>query len=125
MKKPVARAKLPIIDGIMMPHDFDKPALGSAATSQTSASQTTNTIPSPPPLPDTNWHVAIDRKTVGPLDLSQLQQLASNHQISPGSLAWIDGMKEWQSIESIKALEGLFDDADSSASTPPKLPDNK
>jgi len=108
-----------------MAHDFDKPALGSAATSQTSASQTINTIPSPPPLPDTNWHVAIDRKTVGPLDLSQLQQLASNRQISPGSLAWIDGMNERQSIESIKALEGLFDDANSSASTPPKLPDNK
>ena len=73
----------------------------------------------PPPLPDTNWHVAIDRQTKGPYDLSELQQLAINKQISPGTLAWIDGMKQWKSIENIEALNGLFDADDS---TPPALP---
>ena len=73
----------------------------------------------PPPLPDTNWHVAIDRKSMGPYDLSTLQELASSRQITPGTLAWIDGMATWQAIESIEALTGLFDDE---ASTPPQLP---
>ena len=98
-----------------MAHDMDKPTLASPTAS-------THALPTPPPLPDTNWHVAIDRKSVGPLDLSALQQLASKHQISPGTLAWIDGMKKWESIEHIKALDGLFDD-DTGTSTPPKLPD--
>ncbi len=86
------------------------------------SNQTTpaSALPAPPPLPDTNWHVAIDRKTMGPYDLSQLQQLASSRQISPGSLAWIDGMTAWESIEKISALEGLFEDKE--AVTPPPLP---
>lgn len=77
------------------------------------------TLPAPPPLPDTNWHVAIDRQSMGPYDLTKLQQLASNRQISPGTLAWIDGMSSWQSIEKIEALNGLFVDDES---TPPALP---
>ena len=102
-----------------MANEMDKPSLTSPTVSPTTS------LPAPPPLPDTNWHVAIDRKTVGPLDLSQLQQLASNRQISQGTLAWIDGMKEWQSIETIKALDGLFEDAGSSTATPPKLPEKQ
>jgi len=93
-----------------MAHDMDKPQLEHA----------TSHLPAPPPpLPDTNWHVAIDRKTMGPYDLSTLQQLASSHQITPGTLAWIDGMEKWESIESIKALDGLFNEE---VETPPKLP---
>lgn len=74
----------------------------------------------PPPLPDTNWHVAIDRKSMGPYDLSTLQELASARQITPGTLAWIDGMSSWEAIENIDSLTGLFDEDDSN-STPPRL----
>ena len=81
----------------------------------------TNTLATPPPLPDTNWHVAIDGKTMGPYNLSQLQQFATNRQVSPGSLAWIDGMKNWESIEKITALDGLFDNDE--PTTPPPLPE--
>jgi len=56
---------------------------------------------------------------MGPYDLTTLQQLASNHQITPGTLAWIDGMSAWESIENIQALNGLFDEENS---TPPPLP---
>jgi len=72
----------------------------------------------PPPLPDTNWHVAIDRKSMGPYDLTTLQELANARQISPGTLAWIDGMSSWEAIESIEALNGLFEDDDA---IPPRL----
>ena len=73
----------------------------------------------PPPLPDTNWYVAIDRKSMGPYDLSTLQELASTRQITPGTLAWIDGMSAWEAIENIEALTGLFEDDEA---TPPRLP---
>ena len=73
----------------------------------------------PPPLPDTNWHVAIDRKSMGPYDLSTLQELASTRQITPGTLAWIDGMSSWKAIEDIEPLTGLFEDEEG---TPPPLP---
>ncbi len=78
--------------------------------------------PAPPPLPDTNWHVAIDRKAAGPFDLTELQQLAINKQISPGTLAWIDGMEKWKSIESITALDGLFEE---DTPEPPAIPKTK
>ena len=85
-----------------------------------STNQATNVIPStPPPLPDTNWYVAIDRKSMGPYDLTTLQQLASNRQITLGTLAWIDGMEAWESIENIESLNGLFDD---DIPVPPSLP---
>lgn len=74
----------------------------------------------PPPLPDTNWHVAIDRKAMGPYDLTELQQLASSRQISPASLAWIDGMDNWEAIEKIEALNGLFEEEEQ-----PPLPKGK
>lgn len=96
-----------------MAHDMNTPQI---------IDQTSNALPAPPPLPDTNWHVAIDRKTMGPYNLSELQQLASSKQISPGTLAWIDGMASWESIENIESLNGLFED---DASIPPKLPKNK
>ena len=72
----------------------------------------------PPPLPDTNWHVAIDRKSMGPYDLNTLQELANARQITPGTLAWIDGMKSWEAIENIESLNGLFEDDDTQ---PPSL----
>jgi len=74
----------------------------------------------PPPLPDTNWHVAIDRKSMGPYNLNTLQELANSRQITPGTLAWIDGMSTWEAIDNIKSLTGLFDDDDA---IPPRLPD--
>jgi len=75
----------------------------------------------PPPLPDTNWHVAIDRQSMGPYDLSTLQELAINRQISPATLAWIDGMATWEAIENIDSLNGLFAEDDS---IPPRLPNS-
>ena len=86
---------------------------------QDSMTSTPAAAPAPPPLPDTNWHVAIDRQTKGPYDLNTLQELANSHQITPGTLAWIDGMEGWESIESIDALKGLFDDDEA---IPPQLP---
>ena len=75
--------------------------------------------PTPPPLPDTNWHVAIDRQSMGPYDLNTLQELANSRQITPGTLAWIDGMESWEAIQNIESLNGLFEDDDSQ---PPRLP---
>ena len=95
-------------------------AMANKMANELPQSTQTTTLPAPPPLPDTNWHVAIDGKTMGPYNLSQLQQLASSKQISLGSLAWIDGMEAWQSIEKITALEGLFEEEE--AATPPPLP---
>ncbi len=78
-------------------------------------------VSTPPPLPDTNWHVAIDRQSMGPYDLNTLQELANSRQITPGTLAWIDGMASWQAIQDIESLNGLFEDDDAQ---PPRLPNS-
>ena len=101
----------------------NKMALDMAQPQNTVAATTPAALPvAPPPLPDTNWHVAIDRKSMGPYDLNTLEQLASSHQITPGTLAWIDGMEKWEAIEKIESLNGLFDE---DSSTPPALPDSQ
>ena len=89
-------------------------------TPHANSQETSTSLPKPPPIPDTNWHVVIDRQQRGPYDLNQLRELVEKRQITPGTLAWIDGMKTWESIESIKALEGLFDTEE--VVLPPPLP---
>jgi len=95
-----------------MANDMTSPAF---QTSQDAAP-----VQAPPPLPDTNWHVSIDRESKGPYNLSELEQLASSKQISQGTLAWIDGMKTWESIENIEALNGLFE---TDTASPPPIPE--
>jgi len=99
----------------------NKMALDMAQPQNPVAAITTAPV-APPPLPDTNWHVAIDRKSMGPYDLNALEQLASSHQITPGTLAWIDGMENWEAIEKIESLNGLFNE---DSSTPPALPNSQ
>jgi len=77
-----------------MTHEMASPALSSPPPIVSPPAPV-----APPPLPDTNWHVAIDRQTKGPYTLNTLQELANTRQITPGTLAWIDGMDNWEAID--------------------------
>lgn len=71
----------------------------------------------PPPLPDTNWHVAQGQTSSGPHNLQQLQQMVRSGTLTPATLVWQTGMANWQAASEITALASLF-----AAQTPPPLP---
>jgi membrane protease subunit (stomatin/prohibitin family) len=73
--------------------------------------------PTPPPLPDTNWHVANGQTTSGPHPMQQLQQMVQAGALTTETLVWQTGMVSWQAAGTISALSGLF-----AGQTPPPLP---
>ncbi|MBO0613970.1 MAG: hypothetical protein RL122_2168 [Pseudomonadota bacterium] len=75
------------------------------------------TAATPPPLPDTNWHVAIGQESRGPLGLAQLQQMVQNGQMTAATLVWQAGMANWQAAGETAALSGLF-----ATQAPPPIP---
>lgn len=65
------------------------------------------------------YYVAIENKTIGPLNEGDLSQLISQKKVNKDTLAWMPGMVSWNSIENIPAILKIV------ALTPPPLPKNK
>ncbi len=77
----------------------------------------------PPPLPGDNWHIAIDDQITGPYKLQELNNLINDKKLTEKSLAWKQGMQDWQAAGEIKTLKKLLDKSQKTAeSTPPELP---
>ena len=71
----------------------------------------------PPPLPDSNWHVALAQQSSGPHSMPQLQQMARSGQLKPDTLVWQPGMANWQKA-SETSLNSLF----AGQTPPPRSP---
>lgn len=62
----------------------------------------------PPPIPTVAYHVAINGQAAGPFDMSVLQQMASNGQLTASTLVWKSGMAQWAAAGSVAELQTLF-----------------
>ena len=62
----------------------------------------------PPPLPTTAYHIAVNGKTSGPFDRNTLTQMALSGQLLSSSLVWKPGMTEWTKADSVDELKDLF-----------------
>ena len=71
----------------------------------------------PPPIPDTSWHVAMGQEAKGPLTMQQLQQMVQTGQLTATTLVWQAGMANWQAAGEVTALQGLLP-----SQTPPPIP---
>lgn len=70
----------------------------------------------PPPIPGTNFFVAIGGQQQGPLGMEQLKQYVSQNQINRDTLVWKQGMPAWTKAGEVVELSQLF------SSMPPPLP---
>jgi hypothetical protein len=66
----------------------------------------------PPPLPETAYHVAVDGKAVGPLNIADLSELVREGRLAPDTLVWTKGMESWAEAQTVGALKTLFHDED-------------
>ena len=62
----------------------------------------------PPALPSFNYHVAVDGSAVGPLSYDEMVDLISQGKMSPDSLVWKKGMKDWTKARDVDELSVLF-----------------
>lgn len=70
----------------------------------------------PPPVPQTAWHVSFNGQSAGPFNSAQLQELVRNGQLTPTTHVWKAGMAGWELAGKLPELAPCF------ASTPPPPP---
>lgn len=73
----------------------------------------------PPPIPMTTYHVAVNGQAAGPFDIDTLTQMVATGQITSDSLVWKNGMTQWEKAEMVDELKTLFTTA-----IPPIPPQN-
>ena len=73
---------------------------------------------SPPPLPISNYFIALNGQQSGPFSLEQLKQLLQSGQFSSNHHVWKEGMSQWDLVSNVLELSSLFN------SMPPPPPTN-
>lgn len=73
--------------------------------SGTMPAQSTTT---PPPIPNTLYHVAINGQAAGPFDKNILRQMVTSGQFTPDSLIWKNGMAQWAKANTVEEIKQLF-----------------
>ncbi|HEX5067354.1 MAG TPA: SPFH domain-containing protein [Myxococcota bacterium] len=69
----------------------------------------------PPPAPAV-WHIAEGGRSVGPLSVEDIARAAAQGRVTPDTLVWSAGLRDWTPARAVPALASLF------AATPPPLP---
>ena len=62
----------------------------------------------PPPIPTTAYHVAVNGQATGPFDVAVLAQMTSSGQFTADSLVWKSGMTQWKKAGEVDELKSLF-----------------
>lgn len=62
----------------------------------------------PPPVPTSLYHVAVNGQATGPFDIATLTQMAVSGQFLASDLVWKSGMSNWAQADSIDELKNLF-----------------
>lgn len=71
----------------------------------------------PPPPPGSAIFVLVNNKQEGPFNVEQLKSFIQNGQITKETLAWKEGMAQWDKAENLPQINQLF-----GTSTPPPPP---
>ena len=65
-------------------------------------------VVSPPPIPTTDYHIAVNGQASGPYDRNTLTQMSLSEQFLSSTLVWKPGMAEWMRADTVDDLKGLF-----------------
>jgi len=68
------------------------------------------------------YFFAIDDQSVGPFDEGEIKQRITAHVITRDTLAWCEGMHDWQPVRTIPELLEAFGSEGNVAARPPPLP---
>lgn len=85
---------------------------------QTAAMQGGCPPPMPGAQPSVSFHVAINGQQYGPYDMTALQQMVANGQLTPQTMVWANGMPGWTPASQVPTLAVLFQPAPGSMPPP-------
>lgn len=96
--------------------------IGIGGVVGTMAAQTINANPQMqdiiPPIPQTDYYLAIDRKRYGPFDSTTIKTKIGNGEIAGETLIWKRGMRSWMKICDFEDFKSLF-----AENFPPPIPE--
>ena len=70
-----------------------------------------------PPIPTTDYYLAIDGKRHGAFSLDVIEQKFTNGEITGNTLVWRKGLKQWVKLSEMEDFQHLFDE-----NCPPPIP---
>ncbi len=76
-------------------------------------------INTPPKIPETQYHLAINGQQTGPFSLSQMTQMVQNGQLTAQTYVWKPGMTDWQLAASVAEVAQLLNNTITSTPPPP------
>ncbi|WP_294906413.1 SPFH domain-containing protein [uncultured Ruminococcus sp.] len=81
---------------------------GIMNNAMSSINQPVQSSVTPPPVPISTFHIAVNGQATGPYDINTLRQMSSTGQFSAESLVWKPGMSEWVKAETLDELKPMF-----------------
>lgn len=80
--------------------------------------QVQQSMGTPPPIPTaSSYYIAVNGQQCGPCNMTQLQQMVQQGQMTGDTLVWKQGMPTWSAANTVVELASLF-----AAPTPPPIP---
>lgn len=82
--------------------------------------QMQQTMNTPPPVPNVQYHLSVNGAQSGPFNIQQLAQMAQTGQLTMQTYVWRQGMAAWELAGNMAELQGIF--APPAPATPPPPP---
>ena len=70
-------------------------------------SQPMQNIVTPPPVPQSLYHVAVNGQATGPYDVATLKQMILAGQINASTYVWTACMSDWMELGKVETLKGI------------------
>ncbi|MBQ1219568.1 MAG: DUF4339 domain-containing protein, partial [Bacteroidales bacterium] len=62
----------------------------------------------PPPIPQVNYHIAVNGQQAGPYEKSVIANMIQSGQLNSNTLVWKQGMPQWEPITNVPDFAPLF-----------------
>lgn len=82
--------------------------IAGAMNNMMSGNSQQQSVVSPPPIPTTAYHIAVNGQASGPYDRNTLTQMSLSGQFLSSTLVWKPGMPEWMRADTVDDLKELF-----------------
>lgn len=92
-----------------------------AGMMQNMGQQMQGAMNTPPPMPNVQYHIAVNGAQAGPFTIQQLALMVQNGQMNAQTYVWKQGMANWDMAGNVQELASLFVPP-ATASIPPPLP---
>lgn len=108
-----------MMTGLMMGGAMGQQMAGMMNNMGQNMQQAMNT---PPPIPNVQYHIAVNGVQAGPFNMQQLAQMVQSGQLTQQTYVWKQGMTNWELASNVPELASLFAPPAPGSMPPPPPP---